>query len=150
MYKEARKQARLSIEEAAFRLHIAPRTLSKYESGELDVHPEMVVKMSELYGTHELPLEHCAKKCPIGRILQPVFKTGSVATDTLRVLKELRDVNECIPGLVEIAADGQIDNRELAEFQAHLKELSELADAIQKLKLLGAKIARGTGKGVAA
>lgn len=142
MYRTARKEAGLTLEEAAWRLNVAPRTLGKYESGELDVRPEMALKMGGIYGLPEMLPEHCSKSCPIGRVLQPVFRVGNVATDTLRLLKELRDVNECISGLVEIAADGEVEPNEMSEFESALRELGELAEAIQKLKLLGAKLAR--------
>lgn len=46
MYAGARKGAGLSIEEAAFQIHIAPRTLVKYEHGESTPGPDVVLAMS--------------------------------------------------------------------------------------------------------
>jgi transcriptional regulator with XRE-family HTH domain len=147
MYREARKVAGLTLEEAAWRLAVAPRTLGKYESGELAVPPETVIRMGETYDEPELLPWHCSAKCPIGRVLRPVFQSGDLAIDTLALLKELRDVNDCVSALVEIAADGQVEPSEAPEFQAILKELGELKAAIDKISLLGAKIAaRGAGK----
>lgn len=73
-----------------------------------------------------------------------MFQAGNVATDTLQLLKELRDVNECIASLIEVAADGEIEPGEVPEFEAALKELTELAEAIQRLKLLEARVKRKT------
>ncbi len=147
MYREARKAAGLTLEEAAWRLNVAPRTLGKYESGELQVPPDTVMRMGETYGEPELLPWHCSAKCPIGRVLRPVFQSGDLAIDTLALLKELRDVNDCVSALVEIAADGQIEPSEAREFKTVLKELDELKVAIERISLLGAKIAaRGAGK----
>lgn len=151
MYKEARKKAGLSIEEAAYRLNIAPRTLCKYESGELNVPPDMALKMSQIYGMPELAPWHCAKRCAIGRVFCPVFQMGDLATDTLRLMRELRDVNERIGDLVDIAADGEVESNELSAFQDVVKELSELGEAIEKIKLLATKLtARGARGGAKA
>jgi len=140
MYKQARKQARLSIEEAAFQLHIAPRTLCKYESGELRVPPETAIRMGHVYNMPELPLNHCAKHCAIGRIYHPVFELGNVATGTLQLMRELRDVNERMGALVNIAADGHISPEELPELETILQELAELGEAIERMRLLAKKV----------
>ena len=67
MYKTSRKSANLSIEESAFRLHIAPRTLCKYEAGETVPGPEVVLAMSREYGKPEMTLTYCRENCAIGR-----------------------------------------------------------------------------------
>lgn len=46
MYRTARKEAGLTLEEAAFWLHVAPRTLGKYESGELRVPEATVIQIA--------------------------------------------------------------------------------------------------------
>ena len=74
MYREARKEAGLTLEEAAWRLNVAPRTLGKYEAGELRVPPETVCRMGQVYHKPELPLHHCAQHCAIGCVYHPVFE----------------------------------------------------------------------------
>jgi transcriptional regulator with XRE-family HTH domain len=139
MYKTARKEAGMTLEEAAYRLHCAPRTLCKYESGQLRVPPEMALSMGQVYNRPELPLNHCAEKCAIGRVYHPVFEVGNVATGTLQLMRELQDVNQRMDDLVSIAADGRISPEELPEFEEILQELMELGEAIERLKLLGIK-----------
>lgn len=139
MYKQARKEAGFTLEDAAWRLNIAPRTLAKYEAGDLRVPPDTVCKMAELYCKPELPLLHCAQHCAIGRLYHPVIEPGNIATGTLALLKELKDVNERVHALINIAADGHISPEEAEEFEAILKELLELRDAIQRIKLLAIK-----------
>ncbi len=139
MYRQARKEAGLTLEEAAWRLNVAPRTLRKYESGELKVPPETAQRMGVVYNKPELPLHHCAEHCAIGRIYHPVFEIGNIATGTLQLMRELQDVNQQIDALVSIAADGQISPEELVKFEVIMKELTELGEAIERMKLLGIK-----------
>ena len=139
MYREARKEAGLTLEEAAWRLNVAPRTLGKYEAGELRVPPETVFCMGQIYNKPELPLHHCAEKCAIGRVYHPVFEIGNVATGTLQLMQELQDVNEQMNALIRIAADGRITPDEIPEFEAILQELTELGEAIERMKLLAIK-----------
>lgn len=140
MYRIARKEADLTLEEAAWQLNVAPRTLGKYESGELRVPPETAIRMGHVYNMPELPLNHCAKHCAIGQIYHPVFELGNVATGTLQLMRELRDVNERMGALVNIAADGHISPEELTEFETILQELAELGEAIERMRLLGKKV----------
>jgi len=95
--------------------------------------------MGPVYDRPELPLRHCAEKCPIGRVYHPVFNLGDVATGTLQLMSELQDVNNKMGSLVSIAADGKITPEELPEFELILKELTELGEAIERMKLLGLK-----------
>jgi len=67
VYKVARKCAGLTVEEAAFRLHVAPRTFSKYEAGENAPPPEVVVAMSREYHAPGLTARYCRENCAIGR-----------------------------------------------------------------------------------
>ena len=140
MYRIARKEADLTLEEAAWQLNVAPRTLGKYESGELRVPPETAIRMGQVYNMPELPLNHCAKHCAIGQIYHPVFELGNVAIGTLQLMRELRDVNERMGALVNIAADGHISPEELPEFETILQELAELGEAIERMRLLGKKV----------
>ena len=101
--------------------------------------PDVVLRMGPVYDRPELPLRHCAEKCPIGRVYHPVFNLGDVATGTLQLMSELQDVNNKMGSLVSIAADGKITPEELPEFELILKELTELGEAIERMKLLGLK-----------
>ena len=150
MYRQARKEAGLTLEEAAWRLNVAPRTLGKYESGDSRVPPEMAQRMGQVYNKPELPLHHCANHCAIGRLYHPVFELGNVATGTLQLMSELQDVNERMGSLVSIAADGHISPEELPEFESILKELTELGEAIERMKLLGIKKIASREEGQAA
>ncbi|AMA74032.1 MULTISPECIES: helix-turn-helix domain-containing protein [Aneurinibacillus] len=67
MFKDARKRAGLSIEEAAFRVNVAPRTLCKYEAGETVPGPDVVPGMSQEYRRPDMTQRYCREHCPIGQ-----------------------------------------------------------------------------------
>ncbi len=66
MYKEARKMAGFSTEEAALRTNVAVRTLMKYESGDIKPSPDIVLKMAKMYKQPWLTQHYC-KQCEIGQ-----------------------------------------------------------------------------------
>lgn len=140
MLREARKQAGLSREKAAARIHIGTRTLFAYESGQSMVPPEVVLKMAEVYNRPDLPANYCAQMCPIGQLIAHQYEKTSVATMVLGLLKELEDVEKIKSKLISIAADGQVDANERTEFQKIVKEVVELEREIGELKQFAARI----------
>jgi transcriptional regulator with XRE-family HTH domain len=67
MYRDTRKKVRLSIEEAAFQLHISTKTLLNYEHGASLPPPETVLAMSRLYREPWMTQVYCRRDCAIGR-----------------------------------------------------------------------------------
>lgn len=65
-FKLARKEAGLTVEEAAFRIHVSPRALSNYESGQRVPPPDVVAGMAREYKRPDLIREYCGE-CPIGQ-----------------------------------------------------------------------------------
>ena len=134
MLKTARNAAKLSREEAAHRLYIGTRTLADYESGRTVAPPDVVMRMAEVYGEPTLTADYCAKVCPIGQVLAHCVERSEFAVTVLRVLKEFADVERLKEKLVSIAADGELQQHELDEFEAILKEMVELEKRIGELK----------------
>jgi len=66
MYKQARIRAKMSAEEAAFRVRIGISSLYRYESGEQATPPDVVCLMARVYSAPWLPKWHCLHQCPIG------------------------------------------------------------------------------------
>lgn len=140
MFKAARKAAGLSIEAAAFKLHIGSRTLINYENGHTLVPPEIVLKMAEVYGQPVLTAKYCADYCPIGQVYAYPLVDKDLATIVLGFLKEHNDVRLIRSRLIEIAADGLITEEEIPEFEAILNELLDLEQKIEELKLWAARL----------
>ena len=140
MYKDARNKAGLSTEAASFRLHVGRRTLVNYENGHSIVPPEVVLKMSEVYEQQVLCTQHCAKRCPIGQIFAHDVEERGLESAVLRLLKEHTDVRFVRDRLIEIAADGVVDEQELPDFEKIMVELLELEKTIGTMKLLATRI----------
>lgn len=139
MLKEARKKAGLSIQEAAFRLHIGSRTLLNYENGYSMVPPDIVLKAAEVYNEPLLCARYCVESCPIGQVYATPVEIRDLASSVLGLLKEEADVHSIMHKLVTIAQDGEITQEEIDEFRSILQELIELEQKIETLKLWAVK-----------
>lgn len=134
MLRKARNAAGISREEAAHHLYIGTRTLADYESGRTIAPPDVVLRMAEVYGEPALTADYCAKVCPIGQVLAHCVERSEFAVTVLRVLKEFADVKGLLDDLMRIASDGRVNQHEVAEFKAIMRELVELERQIGELK----------------
>ncbi len=148
--KEAAKQnARLSSREnAAELLGVSPSTLADYELGNTKVIPvDKVTLMADLYNCPELKAMYCKNECPIGKRMPMATRIGGLESVALRFLKEfdpdrLKDIRS---GLIEIAADGRIDESEIPEFQVILNMTDDLSRILSEIRLLGEKALKNNG-----
>ena len=134
MLKTARNTAGITREEAAHRLYVGTRTLADYELGRTIAPPDVVMRMSEVYGEPELTADYCAKICPIGQVLAHSLDRSEFAISVLRLLKEFDDVKKLLNDLTRIAADGQVNAHEMDEFKEIMREMIELERQIEELK----------------
>lgn len=142
MYKEARKSANLTIEEAAFRLHIAPRTLCKYEAGDTVPPPEVVLSMSREYTMPELTLHYCRQHCAIGKAYGYEV-LDAIDTSPVTVLAKLMGELEEARGMLDKAMALIINKRtkrcfteaEWTEFKAAILEFLDVEHNVEVLKL---------------
>ncbi len=142
MYRDARKSANLTIEEAAFRLHIAPRTLSKYEAGENVPPPEVVLAMSREYKQPWLTQVYCRENCAIGKTYSYEV-LNNVALDPpsilLKLVGELKEARDCLGRLLELTVNKQyrrdFTQGEWEEFIRCLLEFLDVEHNIETLKI---------------
>ncbi|HHV61114.1 MAG TPA: helix-turn-helix transcriptional regulator [Firmicutes bacterium] len=142
MYREARKKAGLSLEEAAFRLHVAPRTLSKYESGEIIPPPEVALGMSREYKIPWLTQHYCREYCAIGQaysyeVLDRV--NTDPASVMLKLVGEMAEAQAVLQRMLELAVNKNrredFSDREWAEFTKCLHEFLDVEHTIETLKI---------------
>jgi transcriptional regulator with XRE-family HTH domain len=105
MYKDARKAAGLSIDEAAFRVNVASRTLCNYESGKNTPEPDVVLGMSREYRKPEMIQEYCRENCAIGRtygyeVLNAIDTNPSAVL--MKLLNKLEDSHPELKSLARI------------------------------------------------
>ena len=148
VYFRCRKEAatwdeRLSSREgAAELLGVSPSTVADYELGNTKFVPaDKVDLMAYIYNCPELRTLYCKRECPIGKRLPLATDTGSLEGAVLRFLKEfdkdkLEDIRN---GLIDIAADGKIDDSERPELQVLLHMMDGLSLILSELQLIGEK-----------
>ena len=124
-----------SKEGAAELLGVSVSTLSDYELGITKiVPPDMVLKMSDLYNAPELENYYCTSICPLGADI-PKVRVENLDRISLRILDAFRKVDNVKELLVDIVADGVIDESEKPQFDKILGTLDELEQVAQSLKL---------------
>lgn len=142
MYKKARIQAGIGLEEAALRLHVAPRTLSKYEAGHLSPPAEIVLKMACLYQAPILTLQHCRCQCSIGSAYSYEILHG-INTDPTTVMLKLREelieateaLNKMLVLVVNKNSRDDFTPAEWSVFEHGLQEQHDCAHTISVLQI---------------
>lgn len=154
IYFACRKTAALyndklnSRESAAELLGISSSTLANHELGVTkNVPVDTVVMMADLYHAPQLKNLYCKNECPIGKGLPVATEFNSLEGITVRLLNNLDDeeIRDMKKRLVSIAADGQVDEQERAEFEAIMKSLDTLAKTISELRMLAEKYSERSG-----
>lgn len=123
-----------SREAAADTVGIERTRLARIELGLICPYPEEVRMMADAYNAPELCNYHCATDCPIGRETVPKAETGGLEQIAVRVYSALRTADTIREQLIEIAADGVIDDSErptLAQISARLRRMQTAASELQ-------------------
>jgi transcriptional regulator with XRE-family HTH domain len=142
MYRDARKKVGLSIEEASFQLHIAPRTLCKYEAGETLPPPGIVLAMCRLYCEPWMTQIYCQRDCAIGRAYSyEVLDRVNLdpASILLKLVGELKEAEAVLGRLLELAVNKNtredFSQAEWSEFVAELQEFLDVEHNIETFKI---------------
>ena len=139
LYLQSRDRAGITNRlDAAWMLHISDRTLARWEALETVPPAEKVLAMEEKYGDRKLAARHCSEVCPIGRRRANKVEDKSLEAAVLGLIKEYNDVKFIRDRLIEIAADGVIDETEREDFDGIMAELADLEQKIYTLKLWAA------------
>ena len=151
IYKAARLDAGLSQEAAAEVLDLSVESVRAYETGQTVPPNDKVLRMAEAYGSPGLRLEHARATDELGIIPQ-----GAVPQPfellTIQLYTNLMTFAEKHRGqqLLQIAADGVIDEDERPLLDEIVAELEEITAPLLALKVCeGAKKERpeaGTSK----
>lgn len=149
VYFQARKEAAssnpklYSREGAAEMLGISVSTLADYELGATKVVPvDKVMMMADLYGKPELRNGYCKHECPIGKLLPLASTIGGIEGISLRLLRSLDvgRINQMKTQLIDITADGVIEESEMKALREIQEQLDEMYKAISEFRLLTEKI----------
>ena len=114
---------------------IQPERLERIENGKFPITPDEVMLLAEIYGEPTLCNHYCSKECPIGEKYVPEVKVKDLAQIVLEMLSSLNSMKKSQERLIEITADGMIDDDEIKDFVFIQKELERISITVETLQL---------------
>lgn len=133
VFYQARKEAskwndRLSSREGASEETGVDRTRLAYiELNTVNPHPEEVLILSEVYNAPELCNHFCSKMCPLGVKTVNEVEVTELEKTVLQLLSVFQSLPQVKAELIDIAADGVIDNTEKPRMENIISKLDEAA-----------------------
>ncbi len=123
-----------SREGAADYMSIDRGRLYRIESGITIPYPEEIRLMVDLYNAPELENYYCRTMCPLGGEI-PKVEIADLDRITVRMLSAFRKIKETRELLLNITEDGVIDESEKPDLEKVLKNLDEIEQVTQSMKL---------------
>ena len=136
LYQVRREELCLSREKASELLEsMPPERIEKIESKKSLPHPDEVIVMANAYKMPNLCNYYCANDCPIGRQYVPEVKIKDLSRIVLEMLASLNSIHRKQERLIEITADGLIDEEEIKDFVHIQEELEKISITVETLQL---------------
>lgn len=136
IYQQIRERLGLSREAASERLAgVSADKIEKIESEKTVPYPDEVLAMSRGYNAPTLCNHYCSKQCPIGMEYVPEIKLKELSQIVLEMVASLNAVEGEKNKLIELAADGEISDKEIDEFIHIQGELERISVAVETLQL---------------
>ena len=136
VYHQARENMGLTRDKASELLEwISADRIEKIENERSTPNPDEVLTMAEKYKRPSLCNHYCSTQCPIGQQYVPEIKIKDLSQIVLEMLASLNSMNKRKERLIEITADGVIDNDELDDFIFIQEELERISITVETLQL---------------
>lgn len=146
-YQIRREELKLSREKAAEMLDgISYERLYNIEHGKTAPTPEDILIMAAGYKDPTLCNAYCSHHCRIGQLYVPHVEVGELPSITLGIIATLNKLDLMKNRLIEICADGGIDESEQEDFDKIQSSLEQLSLSVEALQLWTEKIKKGTGE----
>lgn len=144
IFCDRRQAVGLTRAQASEATYISESRIEKIENGKIEPHPEDVFEMSKAYKDPALCNYYCSHLCRIGQEYVSEIKPKELSQITVEILALLNSLNKDKDRLIEIVADGKIENEELKDFANIQNQLSQISDTVDSLQLwVGQTIASG-------
>lgn len=134
--QEGRELTGMSQERLAEYLRIDPRTLRRYESGEISTPDTVMLEVAELAGRPLLVARHYKSKYGISDEILPPIEAVPLAVAVVNLLSELEQLerNRVASRLLEMARDGVIDPSEELDFRMVMDKLDGVRRAVELVR----------------
>ncbi|MCR4814531.1 MAG: helix-turn-helix domain-containing protein [Lachnospiraceae bacterium] len=145
IYQRVREEKGLSREKASELLeYITPERLERIENSKFDAKPDEIMTMAEKYQMPQLCNYYCANECAIGKHYVPEIQMKDLSQIVLEMLASLHSIQKSQDRLIEITADGNIENEEMDDFVNIQEELEKISLSVETMQLwVEKKIASG-------
>lgn len=136
LYSRYRRAAGLTQERAAELLGCAVRSLANWEYGVHVPPDDKVVLMCDVYQAPTLAIEHLRTTTTLAQMVLPEYKKLPLSTAVCGLLASIRDFvsSESDWALMDIAADGIVDDTEAIQFRLLMQQLDKIVAAATALK----------------
>jgi hypothetical protein len=136
IYFQRREELKLTREQASELLeYVSPERLEKIENEKVEPRPDEVLIMAKKYKSPELCNYYCSHQCPIGNQYVPEIKIQDLSQIILRMISSLNEVQDKQKRLINITADGKIDDDEIEDFVSIQEELEKISVSVETLQL---------------
>jgi len=146
IYKIARMTAGKTQERFAEMIGVSVEAIKQYENGTIMPSDNVVAHMCEVSGHHLLGYWHICHKSKVAADILPQVSECSLPQAVIQLICRIRDFanNHRTDELMNIAADGRIDESERELFLQIVDELNDLVQAAMTVKY--AKAGDGSGR----
>ncbi len=136
IYRAARMAAGLTQERWAEMLGVSAEAVRQYEAGKICPVDEIARRMAEIACMPVLAYWHLCRKSPLADEVFPQVERMPLPQATVQLLAAIRAFANVHreDRLLDIAADGRVDELEAREFRIILEELSVVVKAALQLK----------------
>lgn len=136
VYFQRREELGLTRDKASELLESIPsERIEKIENERSEPHPEEVLIMADKYKSPELCNYYCSNQCPIGQQYVPEVKIQDLSQIVLKMIASLNSVQDSQRRLIEITADGVIEDNEIEDFVNIQDELEKISITVETLQL---------------
>lgn len=136
IYFRSREARGLTREEASEVLGgLTADRIEKIENERSLPHPDEVLMMSEGYKAPHLCNYYCANECPIGQQYVPEIQVKDLSRIVLEMLASLNTAQKLQERMIEITADGEIQEDEIEDFVRIQDTLEKISITVETLQL---------------
>jgi DNA-binding XRE family transcriptional regulator len=135
IYQATREKLGYSREKAAEETGLEPFTIERIENGKKPADPWEISRLAEGYKEPQICNHYCANECPIGKKYVPEVSIKDLSQVVLEMLASLNSMKKSQERLIEITADGVIENDELEDFIHIQQELERISITVESLQL---------------
>lgn len=134
IYKNARKSAGFTQEKAAQLLNVSVDSLRDYEQSQRPVPSDVASAMCDVYQAPYLAVQHLRRSSELGERVVPEIQLKDLPEAVLSVLAAVQRFIVKRDAMIEIVADGKIEEDEQAEWDEIMDRMNNLFVAMANMR----------------